>query len=186
MSVHIEGLTWRNKAIGRWNGPFIQHPLPRATAQVHKSKVLISSNSCYLPFRGGYRGCRNESPFSAKPELGGAPLALGWWVGQDNSFACFAIRTYIVSFICALLTSSYFTVRRKVVCCPLSHEISLNLKFDNLKYLHVSTLQVLLVRLILLIRFCSNKCRCDVFLKVACVAEAILIKSPLRFSLCIQ
>jgi len=97
-----------------------------------------------------------------------------------------AIRTYIVSFICALLTSSYFTVRRKVVCCPLSHEMSLNLKFDNLKYLHVSTLQVLLVRLILLIRFCSNKCRCDVFLKVACVAEAILIKSQLRFSLCIQ
>ena len=64
--------------------------------------------------------------------------------------------------------------------------MSLNLKFGNLRYLHVSNLQVLLVILIFKSRFYSTKCGCDVFLKVACVAEAILRKSALKFSLCIE
>ena len=38
-----------------------------------------------------------------------------------------------------------------------SHEMSLNLKFGNLRYLHVSNLQVLLVILIIKSRFCSKK-----------------------------
>ena len=67
-----------------------------------------------------------------------------------------------------------------------SHEMSLNLKFGNLRYLHVSNLQVLLVILILKSRFYSKTCGCDVFLKVAYVAEAILRKLPLKFSLCIE
>ena len=62
-----------------------------------------------------------------------------------------------------------------------SHKMS-----QNLRYLHVSDLQVLLIILILKSHFYSNKCGCDVFLKVACVAEAILRKSALKFSLCIE
>ena len=64
--------------------------------------------------------------------------------------------------------------------------INFNLKFGNLTYLHVSDLQVLLVILILKSRFCSQKCGCDVVLKVACVVEAIFRKSTLKFSLCIE
>ena len=67
-----------------------------------------------------------------------------------------------------------------------SHEMSLNLKFGNLRYLHVSNLQVLLVILILKSRFYSKICGSDVFLRVACVAEAILRKSALEFLLCIE
>ena len=67
-----------------------------------------------------------------------------------------------------------------------SHEMSLNLKFGNLIYLHVSNLQVLLVILILKSRFYSEKCGCDVFSKVVCVAETILRKSALKFSFCIE
>ena len=63
-----------------------------------------------------------------------------------------------------------------------SHGMSLNLKFGNLRYLHVSNLQVLLVILILKSRFYSKTCGCDVFLKAAGVAEAILRKSALKFS----
>ena len=51
----------------------------------------------------------------------------------------------------------------------------------NLKYLHISNMQVLLVILIRKSRFYSRKCGCDVFLKVACVAGAILRKSALKF-----
>ena len=59
-----------------------------------------------------------------------------------------------------------------------SYKMSLNLKFCNLRYLHVSNLQVLLVILILKSRFYSkNNCGFDVFLKVVCVLEAILRKS---------
>ena len=60
-----------------------------------------------------------------------------------------------------------------------SYKMSLNLKFCNLRYLHVSNLQVLFVILILKSRFYSknNNCGCDVFLKVVCVSEAILRKS---------
>ena len=54
-----------------------------------------------------------------------------------------------------------------------SHEMSLNLKFGNLRYLHVSNLQVLLIILILKSCFNSKKCGRDVPLKVACVAEAL-------------
>ena len=61
-----------------------------------------------------------------------------------------------------------------------SHEMSLNLKIGNLRYLHVSNLQVLLVILLLKSHLYSNKCGCDVLLKVACVAEAILGKSALK------
>ena len=64
-----------------------------------------------------------------------------------------------------------------------SHGMSLYLKFGNLIYLHVSNLQALLVILILKSRFYSPKCGCDVFWKVLCVAEAILRKSALKFSL---
>ena len=46
----------------------------------------------------------------------------------------------------------------------------------NLRYLHVSNLQVLLVILILKSRIYSNKCGCVVFLKVECVVEAIFRK----------
>ena len=74
----------------------------------------------------------------------------------------------------------------KVAC---SHEMSLNLKFGNLRYLHVSNLQVLLVILRLKSRLYSTKRGYDMFLKVACVTEAILkpkTKSALKFSLCIE
>ena len=57
-----------------------------------------------------------------------------------------------------------------------SHEMSLNLKIGNLRYLHVSNMKVLLVILILKSRFYSK----------ACVAETILTKSALKFSLCIE
>ena len=67
-----------------------------------------------------------------------------------------------------------------------SYEMSLNLKFGSLRYLHVSNLQVLLVIQIVKSRFYNKKCRCDVFLKVACVAKAILRKSVLMFLLCIE
>ena len=67
-----------------------------------------------------------------------------------------------------------------------SHEMSLNLKSGNLRYLPASNLQVPLVILILKSCFYSKKCGCDVFLKAACVAEAILKKSALKFSLCIE
>ena len=64
------------------------------------------------------------------------------------------------------------------------------LKFGNLRYLHVSNLQVLLVILILKSRFYSKKWGGGggggMFLKVACVVEAILRKSALKFSLCIE
>ena len=68
------------------------------------------------------------------------------------------------------------------VCVTRSHEMSLNLKFGNLRYLHVSNLKVLLVILILKSHFYFQKKKkkksgCGVFLKVACVAEAILRKS---------
>ena len=63
--------------------------------------------------------------------------------------------------------------------------MSLNLKSGKLRYLHVSNLQVLLIIFILKSRFYFKKCGCDVFLKVACVMEAILRKSALKFSLCI-
>ena len=62
----------------------------------------------------------------------------------------------------------------------------LNLKFGKLRCLHVSNLKVLLVILILKSRFYSKTCGCDVFLKVTCVAEAILRKSALKFLLCIE
>ena len=52
--------------------------------------------------------------------------------------------------------------------------MSLNLKYGNLRYLHVLNLQVLLAFLILKSHFYSQKCGCEVFLKVACVAEATL------------
>ena len=71
-------------------------------------------------------------------------------------------------------------------CVIRSHEMSLNLKFGKLRCLHVSNLQVLLVILILKSRFYSKTCGCDVFLKVAFVAEAILSKSALKFLLCIE
>ena len=58
-----------------------------------------------------------------------------------------------------------------------SHEMSRNLKLGNLRYLHVSNLQVLLVILILESRFYSKKKNVD-----AGVAEAILRKSALKFS----
>ena len=45
-----------------------------------------------------------------------------------------------------------------------SHEMSLNLKFGNLRYLHVSNLHVLLVIFILKSPLYSKKCGCDVFL----------------------
>ena len=61
--------------------------------------------------------------------------------------------------------------------------MSLNLKFGNLKYLHVSNLQVLFVILILKLFF---KCGRDMFLKVACVAETIFRKSALKFSPCME
>ena len=73
-----------------------------------------------------------------------------------------------------------------------SHEMSLNLKFANLRYLHVSNLQVPLVILILKSLQIThstpkiNKCGCDVFLNVAYVPDAILRKSALKFSLCIE
>ena len=65
--------------------------------------------------------------------------------------------------------------------CEMSHK-----KIGNLRSLHDSNLQVLLVILILKSRFYSKKFGCDMFLKVACVAEAILRKSALKFSLCIE
>ena len=43
-----------------------------------------------------------------------------------------------------------------------------------------------LLFLILKSRFYSQKCGCGVFWKVACVAEAILRKSALKFSLYIE
>ena len=73
-----------------------------------------------------------------------------------------------------------------IVYVTCSLEMSLNLKLGNLRYLHVSNMQVLLVTLILKSRLYSKKCGCDVFLKVACVAEAILRKSALKFSLYIE
>ena len=66
------------------------------------------------------------------------------------------------------------------------HKMSPNLKFGNLIYLHVSNLQVLLVILILKSHFYSKKYGCGVLLKVACVVEAILRKSALKFSLCVE
>ena len=71
-----------------------------------------------------------------------------------------------------------FSLLTFVTC---SREMSLNLKFGNLRYLHGSNLQVLLVILILKSRFYSEKGGYDVFLKVA-----ILRKSALKFSLCID
>ena len=65
-----------------------------------------------------------------------------------------------------------------------SHQMSLNLKSGNLKYLHISNLQVLLAFFTLKSCFYSQKCGCDAFLKVACVAEVILRKSAFKFSLC--
>ena len=62
-----------------------------------------------------------------------------------------------------------------------SYEMSLNLKYGNMGYLNVSNLQVLLIILILKSCFYSKNCGCDVFLKVACVAEAILRKLALNF-----
>ena len=85
--------------------------------------------------------------------------------------------SYIIAF-------SYERIKQAYVTC--SHEMSLNLKSGNLRYLQVSNLQVLLAFLILKSRFYSIKSGCDVFLKVACVAEAILRKSTLKFSLCIE
>ena len=70
--------------------------------------------------------------------------------------------------------------------CELSHETDLNFNLGNLSYLRVSNLQVLLVILILKSRLYSKKRGCDAFLNVACVAEAILRKSALKFSLCIK
>ena len=61
----------------------------------------------------------------------------------------------------------------KIIFVTCSHEMSLNLKFGNLRYMHVSNLQVLLVILILKSHFYSVLCGCDVFLKVACAVEAI-------------
>ena len=69
---------------------------------------------------------------------------------------------------------------------PKPHEMSLNLKTWQVEILHVSNLQVPLVILILKSCFFSEQCGCDVFLKVACVAEAILRKSALQFSLGIE
>ena len=61
----------------------------------------------------------------------------------------------------------------------LHREMSLNLKLGNFRYLHVSNLQVLLVILILMFLLKNV----DVaFFKG--VAEAILRKSALKFSLC--
>ena len=56
-----------------------------------------------------------------------------------------------------------------------------SLKFGNLRYPHVSNLQVLLVILMLKSSLYSQKCGCGAFLKVACMAEAILRKSALNF-----
>ena len=58
-----------------------------------------------------------------------------------------------------------------------SHEMNLNLKFGNLRYLHVSNLQVLLIILIFKSCIYSKTCGCNLFLKVACAVEAILRKS---------
>ena len=79
-------------------------------------------------------------------------------------------------------------MRNVYIYMTCSHEMSLNLKFDNLRYLHVSNLQVLLVILILKSGFYSKKKKggCDVFLKVAYVAKCILRKSALKFSVCIE
>ena len=63
-----------------------------------------------------------------------------------------------------------------------SHEMSFNLKFGNLRYLHVSNLQVLLVILILKSHLYSKRFGRDVLLNVACVAEAIWRKSTLKLS----
>ena len=76
-------------------------------------------------------------------------------------------------------TDRYLTVVMLHKCDPFSR-MSLNLKLGNLKYLHVYNLQVLLIILILKSGFYSKKKRkkgCYAFLKVACVAEAILRKS---------
>ena len=79
----------------------------------------------------------------------------------------------------------YFREEPLHTICDHSHKMSLNLKFGNLRYLHVS-----------ICKFCSlfsylNHVSTptnvtDLFLKVACVTEAILRKSPLKFSLCIE
>ena len=55
-----------------------------------------------------------------------------------------------------------FANRIIIILVPRSHEMSLNLKFCDLRYLHVSSLQVAI--LILKSRFYSKKCGCDVFL----------------------
>ena len=110
-----------------------------------------------------------------------------FWIGRNTVlehsefyfFVCvcvFLLFCFLVVFF--ILFSRYVTH---------FHEMSLiNLKFGNLRYLHASNLQVLLVILTLKSRFYSKKFGCDMFLKVACVAEAILRKSALKFSLCIE
>ena len=60
----------------------------------------------------------------------------------------------------------------------------LNLKFGNLRYLHVSNLQVLLI--ILRLTGCLDHVSAQKNVAVTYVAEAILRKSALKFSLCIE
>ena len=99
-----------------------------------------------------------------------------WWTGRINPLT----RWWTEGTVVNRKNKSPDTVVTR------SHEMSLNLKFGNLRYLHASNQQVLLVILILKSRFYSKRCGCDAFLKVACVAEAILRKSALKFSLCIE
>ena len=73
----------------------------------------------------------------------------------------------------------------KQICDPFSRNES-QLKIWQFEISACLNLQVLLVILILKSRFYSKKCGHDMFLKVACVAEAILRKSALKFSLCIE
>jgi len=60
----------------------------------------------------------------------------------------------------------------------------LNLKFGNLRYLRVSNLQVLLI--ILRLTGCLDHVSAQKNVAVTYVAEAILRKSALKFSLCIE
>ena len=64
---------------------------------------------------------------------------------------------------------------RYIIVVTRSHKMSLTLKFGNLRYPYASNLQILFAILIVKSRFYSKKCGCDIFLKVACVAKAILV-----------
>ena len=80
--------------------------------------------------------------------------------------ACVCMRECMCACVCVWERRTLITLWNRIEYVTRSHEMSLNLKFGNLRYLHVSNLQVLLVILILKSRFYSKKCGCDVFLKV--------------------